>query len=171
MTSFERTNSIIIISLKKKKIMKKLLLATLLITGTIFAFGQSTQIQIVNTSGCPVMFKLNLSNPSNPCVAAYSSTIISIPAGAAPIIYNFTNYPGSTATSTQFFLSADVYTGPTTCTPVGTKYIGRTTCGFNGQSDITTVILSGGVCTACVNPNVHLVWNANSGPLATLAFN
>lgn len=148
--------------------MKKILLATLLMAGTVFAFAQSTKIKILNLSGCDIMVRLNLSNPSNPCVAAYSSSIISIPASAAPIFYDFTNYPGSTATSTQFFLSADVYTGPLTCTPVNIKYVGNNTCGFSDQNDIITV--SGTSCTVCAAGNVHLVWNVGV-PQAMLSFN
>lgn len=96
--------------------MRKILFIVLLSLSFFQVFSQTENIEIHNNTACTTYLRLRLSDPAAPCSSAYGSTVIAI-APYTVLNYDYSNYPGTTATSPQYFISADIYYGPVVCSP------------------------------------------------------
>ena len=144
--------------------MKKLLLGGLLMT-SCSAFAQSENVEIVNTTDCKVYLYFALSEPLSPCMQFHTSGVIALDPGTT-LNYNYTNYPGSTAGSPQYFAYVKVLNGPIYCateaTTVGAPCASGTTTG-------TINLTSGEYCEEfCGTANVEWVNDTNPGGTCVL---
>lgn len=96
--------------------MSKFLFMILLSFSSFQVFSQTEYIEIQNNTVCTTYLRLRLSDPAAPCAAAFGSSVIAIPPSTT-LNYDYTNYPGSTATSPQYFITADIFYGPVVCSP------------------------------------------------------
>lgn len=141
--------------------MKHLLLTLTLILSVSLIFAQTKRIRIINSSNCTTYLNLYLSDPSAPCVRAYNSNVFTILSGAT-LDYDYTNYPGSTAASTQYFVYATLFYGPVSCSPseviIGDPCVVPNTVNAIGQYNAPTC------ATMC--GQAHVEWFPESDPSA-----
>jgi hypothetical protein len=143
----------------KPEVMKKLLLIFTLILSVSAVFAQTKRIKIINSSSCTTYLAVLLSDPAAPCVQAYSSNVFTIVSGAT-LDYDYTNYPGSTASSTQYFIYSKILYGPPACSTqdvaIGDPCAVPSTVGAIGQYNAPNC------ATMCGQANVE--WFPESDP-------
>jgi hypothetical protein len=141
--------------------MKKILLGALLLSSAA-AFAQSENVEIVNTTGCRAYLYFALSEPLSPCLQYHTSDVIAIDPGQT-LTYNYTNYPGSTASAPQYFAYVKVLSGPLYCATTAVT-VGAP-CAYPNATG-TVPLYSGEYCEEfCAVANVE--WVNDSNPAGT----
>lgn len=139
--------------------MKSLFLIPVLLLLSYMSFGQAENIKVVNFSSCPVYVSLRLSEPANPCVQAYESNVFIVPPFTSQT-YDYTNYPGSTATSPLYFLYAKVFQGPLDCSGMGDAIgVGETCYAFPQSGWIQAHDFNCAICD-----DVQAIWTPQANP-------
>lgn len=139
--------------------MKKIFITAALLMLAQLTFAQAEHIKVNNLSDCPIYISLRLSEPADPCRPVYESDVFIVPPHTVNV-YDYTSYPGSTATSAQYFLYAKVFQGPLDCGGMGDAVGVGETCYTFPQSDM---LLAHEInCSVC--DNVTAIWYPEPNP-------
>ncbi len=142
--------------------MKSLFMIPALLLLSHFGFAQAKNIKINNTTGCKVYLSLRLSEPTiDPCAPRYEGDEFAI-SPYSVLTFDYTNYPGSTASGAQYFLYAKIFEAPSGsgCIGLGDAIgVGETCYGFP-QSAMLTAHESN--CTVC--GDVKAIWYPQPNP-------
>lgn len=140
--------------------MKSFLTAVALVLLAQLSFGQAKNIKIINSTSCPIYISLRLSEPTiNPCAPVYEGTFFMVPAFSVQS-YDYTNYPGSSATGPQYFIYAKILPGPQNCTGLGDAIgVGETCYSFPQTAGILAHAANCSVCD-----DVKAIWHPQPNP-------
>ena len=143
--------------------MKKVLLAAALLLLTRFAFAQTENIKIINTSSCTTYVALKLGDASDKCRPAYTSSIIAVAPGAI-LTYNYLTCPG-VSTPAQYFNMAKVPDGDPSVCPTSAVDVGEACVPAPGSNATGQYEFISSVCTLCGQAN--LTWTPDPNPTGT----